>query len=45
MQWAAECLAKKKVEKVKRGRIVAVRYPKTIEVLDLRVGNIKGRFG
>jgi hypothetical protein len=33
------------VEKVKRGRIVAVRYPKTIEVLELRVGYIKGRFG
>ncbi|UGY28405.1 hypothetical protein HU675_0017490 [Bradyrhizobium septentrionale] len=33
------------MEKVKRGRIVAVRYPKTIEVLELRVGYIKGRFG
>jgi hypothetical protein len=33
------------VEKVKRGTIVAVRYPKTIEVLELRVGYIKGRFG
>jgi hypothetical protein len=28
-QWADEWLAKKKVEKVKRGRIVAVRDPKT----------------
>jgi hypothetical protein len=36
-QWADEWLAKKKVEKVKRGRIVAVRAPKTIEVLELRV--------
>ena len=38
-------LAKKKVEKVKRGRIVAVRDPKTIEVLELRVGYVKARFG
>ena len=30
---------------VKRGRIVAVRDPKTIEVLDLRVGYVKNRFG
>jgi hypothetical protein len=37
-QWADEWLAKKKVEKVKRGRIVAVRDPKTIKVLELRVG-------
>ncbi len=44
-QWADEWLAKKKVEKVKRGRIVAVRDPKTIEVLELRVGYIKDRFG
>src|ERR1700761_5760696 len=44
-QWADEWLAKKKVEKVKRGRIVAVRDPKTIEVLDLRVGYVKERFG
>lgn len=36
-QWADEWLAKKKVEKVKRGRIVAVRAPKTIEVLDIRI--------
>jgi hypothetical protein len=28
-------VARKKVEKVKRGRIVAVRNPKTIEVLEL----------
>jgi hypothetical protein len=34
-QWADEWLAKKRVE-VKRGRIVAVRAPKTIEVLELR---------
>jgi hypothetical protein len=33
------------VEKINRGKIVAVRYPKTIEVLELRVGYIKGRFG
>jgi hypothetical protein len=33
------------VEKVKRGRIVAVRDPKTIEVLELRVGYAKDRFG
>jgi hypothetical protein len=33
------------VEKVKRGRIVAVRDPKTIEVLELRVGYVKDRFG
>jgi len=32
-------------EKVKRGRIVAVRDPKTIEVLELRVGYVKDRFG
>ncbi len=38
-------LAKKKVEKVKRSRIVAVRDPKTIEVLELRVGYVKARFG
>jgi hypothetical protein len=44
-QWADEWLAKKKVEKVKRGRIVAVRDPKTIKVLELRVGYIKDRFG
>ena len=44
-EWADEWLAKKKVEKVKRGRIVAVRDPKTIEVLELRVGYIKKRFG
>ncbi len=44
-QWAHEWLAKKKVEKVKRGRIVAVRDPKTIEVLELRVGYVKKRFG
>jgi Arm domain-containing DNA-binding protein len=44
-QWADEWLAKKKVEKVKRGRIVAVRDPKTIEVLELRVGYVKARFG
>jgi hypothetical protein len=44
-QWADEWLAKKKVEKVKRGRIVAVRDPKTIEVLELRVGCVKDRFG
>jgi integrase len=44
-QWADEWLAKKKVEKVKRGRIVAVRDPKTIEVLELRVGYVKNRFG
>ena len=31
--------------KVKRGRIVAVRDPKTIEVLELRVGYLKDRFG
>ena len=43
-QWADEWLAKKKVEKVKRGRIVAVRDPKTIEVLELRVGYVKDRF-
>jgi hypothetical protein len=44
-QWADEWLTKKKVEKVKRGRIVAVRDPKTIEVLELRVGYVKDRFG
>ncbi|WP_078864168.1 integrase arm-type DNA-binding domain-containing protein [Streptomyces sp. AcH 505] len=44
-QWADEWLAKKKVEKVKRGRIVAVRDPKTIEVLELLVGYVKDRFG
>ena len=44
-QWADEWLAKQKVEKVKRGRIVAVRDPKTIEVLELRVGYVKDRFG
>ncbi|WP_407158220.1 phage integrase central domain-containing protein [Bradyrhizobium sp. STM 3557] len=44
-KWADEWLAKKKVERVKRGRIVAVRDPKTIEVLELRVGYIKNRFG
>ena len=44
-QWCDEWLAKKKVEKVKRGRIVAVRDPKTIEVLELRVGYVKDRFG
>jgi hypothetical protein len=44
-QWADEWLAEKKVEKVKRGRIVAVRDPKTIEVLQLRVGYVKDRFG
>ena len=33
------------MEKVKRGRIVAVRDPKTIEVLELRVGYVKNRFG
>src|SRR4029077_5940303 len=44
-QWADEWLAKKMVEKVKRGRIVAVRDPKTIEVLELRVGYIKDRLG
>ena len=44
-RWADEWLAKKKVEKVKRGRIVAVRDPKTIEVLELRVGYVKDRFG
>ena len=33
------------MEKVKRGRIVAVRDPKTIEVLELRVGYVKARFG
>ena len=44
-QWADEWLAKKKMEKVKRGRIVAVRDPKTIEVLELRVGYVKDRFG
>jgi hypothetical protein len=33
------------VEKVKRGRIVAVRDPKTIEVLMLRVGYVRDRFG
>jgi len=44
-QWCDEWLAKKKVEKVKRGRIVAVRDPKTIEVLELRVGYVKTRFG
>jgi hypothetical protein len=32
------------VEKVKRGRIVAVRDPKTIEVLELCVGYAKDRF-
>ena len=41
-QWADEWLAKKKVEKVKRGRIVAVRDPKTIEVLELlRQGSLR----
>jgi hypothetical protein len=44
-RWADEWLAKKKVEKVKRGRIVAVRDPKIIEVLELRVGYVKDRFG
>ncbi|WP_407158325.1 tyrosine-type recombinase/integrase [Bradyrhizobium sp. STM 3557] len=44
-QWADEWLAKKKVENVKRGRIVAVRDPKTIDVLELRVGYVKDRFG
>jgi hypothetical protein len=44
-QWADEWLAKKKVETVKLGRIVAVRDPKTIEVLELRVGYAKDRFG
>ncbi|WP_027579438.1 hypothetical protein [Bradyrhizobium sp. Ai1a-2] len=43
-QWADEWLAKKRVEKVKRGRIVAVRDPKTIGVLELRVGYLKDRF-
>jgi len=40
-KWADEWLAKKKVEKVKRGKIVAVRDPKTVEVLELRVGYVK----
>jgi hypothetical protein len=44
-QWADEWLAKKKAEKVKRGRIVAERNPKTIDVLELRVGYVKDRFG
>ncbi|WP_245473703.1 hypothetical protein [Bradyrhizobium zhanjiangense] len=44
-QWADEWLAKKKVEKVKRGRIVAVRDPKTILVLEIRVGYVENRFG
>ncbi|CAN7713520.1 Arm DNA-binding domain-containing protein [Bradyrhizobium sp. LjRoot220] len=44
-QRADEWLAKKRVEKVKRGRIVAVRDPKTIEVLELRVGYVEDRFG
>ena len=44
-QWADEWFAKKKVERVKRGRIVAVRDPKTIEVLELRAGYVKARFG
>ncbi len=35
---------KEEGEKVKRGRIVAVRAPKTIEVLELRVGYVKDRF-
>ena len=41
-QWADEWLAKKKVENVKRGSVVAVRDPKTIEGLELRVGYGKG---
>src|SRR5260221_13267768 len=32
-QWADEWLAKKKVEKIKRRRIIAVRGPKNIQVL------------
>ncbi|WP_245471199.1 hypothetical protein [Bradyrhizobium genosp. SA-3] len=36
---ARRVLAKKKAKNV------AVRYPKTIEVLELRVGYIEGRFG
>ena len=37
-QSADKRLAKKRVKKVKRGRIVAVRDPKNIEVLELRDG-------
>jgi len=37
--------ARRERDKVKRGRIVAVRDPKTIEVLELRVGYVKDRFG
>lgn len=44
-QWADEWLGKKKIEKIKRGRIVAVRDTKTIAVLELRVGYVKARFG
>src|ERR1700756_3165542 len=43
--WIAEWLAEKKTEKIKRGRLVTVRSPETIALLERWAGYLKDRFG
>jgi hypothetical protein len=43
--WIDEWLAEKKTEKIKRGRLVTVRSPETIALLERWAGYLKDRFG
>ncbi|OKO77872.1 integrase arm-type DNA-binding domain-containing protein [Bradyrhizobium sp. AS23.2] len=43
--WVDEWLAEKKTEKIKRGRLVTVRSPETIALLERWAGYLKDRFG
>jgi integrase len=43
--WIDEWLAEKKTEKIKRGRLVTIRSPETIALLERWAGYLKGRFG
>jgi hypothetical protein len=43
--WIDDWLAEKKTEKVKRGRLVTLRSPETIALLERWAGYLKKRFG
>jgi hypothetical protein len=43
--WIDEWLAEKKTEKIKRGKLVTVRSPETIALLERWAGYLKSRFG
>ncbi|GLR89743.1 tyrosine-type recombinase/integrase [Bradyrhizobium iriomotense] len=43
--WIDEWLTEKKTEKIKRGRLVTVRSPQTIALLERWAGYLKSRFG